>query len=407
MASQLLVDLFQAYYDARRNKRGTINALRFELDFESELFKLYEEIESRTYEISKSVCFISDYPIKREIFAGCFRDRIIHHLIFNYLNPLCERLFINDSYSCRKGKGTSYGVKRADHFIRSCSKNYKKDCYILKLDIAGYFMSIDKIILSDKIEKIIKRFEQEIKCDPELIRWLIGKVIFHDPTRNCIVKGKGEDWVGLPKSKSLFFAKKNCGLPIGNLTSQLFGNVYLNDLDHFIVYKLGCRRYGRYVDDLLIVHQDKRFLQSLIISVGDYLDETLALKLHPKKIYLQQFKKGVIFLGRIIKPYRIYIKTRIKGNMRRRVSALKMMLDRNGMVEKKDILKLISSLNSYMGILKSCSAYTLQMKFIEMNSALFRGYVCLIGDDKEKNVRFVGSVAGNFVFDKNHKKKCA
>lgn len=241
---QLLLDLFQAYYDARKNKRTTKSALRFELNFEKEVFQLYEDIVSRTYEISPSSCFIIKKPVMREIFAGDFRDRVVHHLIFNYLNPLCERMFINDSYACRTGKGTSYGIRRADHFIRSVSKNYTQECYVLKIDISGYFMSINKALLFVKVKNLILHFESKATFDVNLILWLVEKIIFHNHLHKCIVKGVRNDWAGLPRSKSLFYAKTGCGLPIGNLTSQLFGNVYLNDFDHFAV-GLSCGHYGR------------------------------------------------------------------------------------------------------------------------------------------------------------------
>lgn len=251
MYDPLLYDLFQAYYDAQRNKRSTVNVMAFEIDYETKLFDLYKEIKSGKYKISRSVCFISFDPVRREVFAADFRDRIIHHLIYNYINSYFERLFINDSYSCRVGKGTSYGIKRADHFIRSCSRNYKKDCYILKMDISGYFMSMDRNVLYQKIERTLNRFRADIKFDFDLVLRLIRKIIFHNPTKNCVIRGTKDDWVGLPRSKSLFFAGKDKGFPIGNLTSQLFGNVYLNDFDHFIKYKLGFKHYGRYVDDFL------------------------------------------------------------------------------------------------------------------------------------------------------------
>ena len=156
----LLYDLFQAYYDARKNKRFTTNALSFEIDYESKLFLLYKELINETYKIGQSICFISFKPVKREIFAADFRDRIVHHLVYNYISPIFEKLFLNDIYSCRVGKGTSYGIKRVNHFIRSCSLNYKKDCYILKLDINGYFMSIDKHILYKKVEQNIKNYQK-------------------------------------------------------------------------------------------------------------------------------------------------------------------------------------------------------------------------------------------------------
>jgi hypothetical protein len=234
----LLSDLFQAYYDARQNKRNTINALAFEIDYERKLFELHQEIIERRYRPGQSICFIVNHPVKREIFAATFRDRIVHHLLFNYLNPLCERLFIYDSYACRTDKGTSLGIKRAAHFIRSCSRNYQRNCFILKLDIAGYFMSMDKQILYRKVMAILERFQATAAFDAPLVKQLLATVIFHDPVQNCRIKGKREDWQGLPKNKSLLFAPAGQGLAIGNLTSQLFGNIYLNDFDHFVVHKL-------------------------------------------------------------------------------------------------------------------------------------------------------------------------
>ena len=218
-SKKLLYDLFQAYYDARKNKRGTINALAFEIDYETKLFQLYAEIKNQEYKINPSICFISFNPVQREIFAADFRDRIIHHLIYNYISPFFERLFINDSYSCRVGKGTSQGVKRLDHFIRSCSDNYKQDCYVLKLDIKGYFMAIDHSVLYQKIERVVNRFRKTADFDVDLILRLTRQVIFHDHTKHCRLKGTKKDWQGLPRTKSLFGAGKDKGLPIGNLTS--------------------------------------------------------------------------------------------------------------------------------------------------------------------------------------------
>lgn len=155
--SKLLIDLFRAYYDARRNKRSTINALAFEAEYEKNLFRLYEDIVNRRYRIGSSICFIVDRPVKREIFAADFRDRVVHHLLYNYLSPIFERRFLPDSYACRVNKGTHYGIKRLNHFIRSCSENYQKECWILKLDIKSYFMSIDRSILFRKVENAIDK----------------------------------------------------------------------------------------------------------------------------------------------------------------------------------------------------------------------------------------------------------
>ncbi|MBA7548035.1 hypothetical protein ES705_40481 [subsurface metagenome] len=232
------------------------------MDYENNLIQLCEEINNYSYKIGNSIAFIVNKPVKREIFAADFRDRVVHHLIINKLNPLFEKQFIYDSYSCRVGKGTHFGIKKVDRFIRRCSQNYTKDCYVLKLYIQGFFMHINKKILFDKLEKIIKaKYHQS---DKELIIELCSKVVFNDPTENCIVKGKHSDWKGLPKSKSLFHTGKDFGLPIGNLTSQVLANFYMDSFDHFVKHNLKIRYYGRYVDDFVIVHNEKEYLKSLI-----------------------------------------------------------------------------------------------------------------------------------------------
>ena len=143
-----LSELFDAYFNCRRNKRNTANALAFEVDYENNLIQLCEEINNGTYQPGRSIAFIVDKPIKREIFAADFRDRVVHHLIINKMNPLFEKQFIYDSSSCRVGKGTHFGIQHTDHFIRQCSKNYTQDCCVLKLDIQGFFMNINKNINS-------------------------------------------------------------------------------------------------------------------------------------------------------------------------------------------------------------------------------------------------------------------
>jgi len=389
----LIIDLFRAYYDARKNKRNTLNALEFEIDYEKKLFELVEEIKIGKYYPGQSVCFITNKPVKREIFAATFRDRIVHHLVFNYVNPIFERRFINDSYSCRIGKGTSYGIKRVNHFIRSCSENYHRDCYILKLDISGYFMSIDRKILYDKIEKTLNREnrlrkatamnrERERERESKVPHFdlpapldLIRKIVFHDPAKNCRINGARNDWVGLPKSKSLFFARPDCGLPIGNLTSQLFGNVYLDDFDHFVKYWLGCKYYGRYVDDIIIIHRDKDFLKHIIPLIRDYLLEELKLKLHRNKIYLQYYSKGVKFLGVFLKPYRKYILNRTKGNFYAKIKKWNELLDRSGnKLSREQVFEITACANSYLGLMKHCSTKKLQRKIFDSFSVYFWNY---------------------------------
>ena len=153
-------------------------------------------------------------------------------MIINKLNPLFGKDFIRDSYACRVGKGTHYGIKKIDTFISRCSQNYNEDCFILKLDIQAFFMSINRILLFEKLHHYI--LDKYLKPDQKIIIDLCRKTIFYSPVDNCIIKGLKSDWEGLPKSKSLFYTPKDCGLPIGNLTSQVFANFYLNSFDHCI-----------------------------------------------------------------------------------------------------------------------------------------------------------------------------
>ena len=255
-----LTELFEAYADCRKNKRNTMNALAFEMDYERELIQLGEEISSGIYQPGRSIAFVVSQPVKREIFAADFRDRVVHHFIINKLNPLFERAFINDSYSCRAGKGTHTGILRAVRFIRQCSQQYTQDCFILKLDIQGYFMAIDKKILWVMLRQFME--QRYVGHDLETLLFLCHKIIANNPIKNCLIKGSRSDWHGLPPDKSLFHSKPGCGLPIGNLTSQIFSNFYMNAFDHFIKHDLGIRYYGRYVDDFLVVHQDKAYLKA-------------------------------------------------------------------------------------------------------------------------------------------------
>lgn len=374
---KLLYDLFTAYYDARRNKRNTHNALNFELHYESSLIQLCDEIVKKDYHPRRSIAFIVNKPVKREIFAADFRDRIVHHLIFNYISEIFEEHFINDSYSCRIGKGTHYGIKRVDHFIRSCSANYHKDCYILKIDIKGYFMSIDRSLLYEKVKKTLLKYSGKIDGDIAQILYLIRKTIFNEPVNCCIFKSNRDEWNGLPASKSLFHAKKNKGLPIGNLTSQLFANIYLSEFDHFMKWQLKLRYYGRYVDDIVVVHPDREYLKSVIASASEYLKTNLMLELHPRKVYLQHYTKGVVFLGTVIKPHRIYIANRTKCNFYNAVGKQNEII-RNHKPSKEEKQKFLQSMNSYLGILIHYNTYKLRKRAIyESLSCLWRNHVNL------------------------------
>ncbi len=316
-------------------------------------------------------------PVKREIFAAHFRDRVMHHWLINKLNPLFENIFIPDSFACRVGKGVHYGVKRVNGFIKSCSDNYTKDCYILKLDIEGFFMHINRTLLFEKLEQFIHQHYDD--NDKTLVLEIARKIIFNNPTKNCIIKGRKKDWVGLPNNKSLFHSPPNSGLPIGNLTSQVFANFYMNVFDHLIKLDLNIEYYGRYVDDFIIIHTDKEYLKSLVPKLSDFLFSNLQLNLHPKKIYLQHYSKGVKFLGTVIKPNRIYIANRIKGNFYQAIQKQNEVV-KNKRPDKDQKSTFLSSMNSYLGIMKHYKTYYIRKNTINNRlSAYWWNHVYMSG----------------------------
>ena len=359
-----LAELFEAYQACRSNKRNTRNALAFEVDYETNLLNLCADINDGSYQPGKSIAFIVNKPVKREIFAADFRDRVVHHLVVSKLNPLFEKAFIHDSYACRIGKGTHFGIQRVDRFIRQCSYNYSRDCYVLKLDIKGFFMHINKTLLFAKLQAFIEQKYQA--SDKQLLLELCQKIIFYEPTQHCIIKSKRSAWQGLPPDKSLFHSAPQCGLPIGNLTSQVFANFYMNSFDHFIKHDLGIRYYARYVDDFIIVHEDKDYLKALIPVIKARLQDHLKLTLHPNKIYLQHYSKGVQFLGAVIKPHRIYIAKRTQGNFYEAIvkQNVQVLAQKPGKVQQAAFL---SRMNSYLGILKHYKTHKLRKRLLFKN----------------------------------------
>lgn len=217
---QLLLDLYRAYKDARKHKRNRNYQLKFEFNLEENLIDLRDELISGIYKPFPSNCFIIHDPKMREVFAVHFRDRIVHHLFYNYTHEIFENSFIYDSYSCIKSKGTHFGIERLKHHVLSVSKGYSKPCYVLKIDIKGYFMNINRNILLKLCRETLSKHKD--RFDSLFVDYLLETIINSNPMENCKVLGELSDWNNLPKDKSLFYAKEDCGLPIGNLSSQLF-----------------------------------------------------------------------------------------------------------------------------------------------------------------------------------------
>ena len=334
----------------------TINALEFEVNYEENLVKLWRDVNSRKYEIGKSICFIVTRPKIREIFAADFRDRVVHHVIMMRLEPLFEKAFINDNYNCRKGKGTLYGVNSLHDQIRECSDNYTKNCYIGKFDMKGFFMSIHKGILWKMLKEFI---EDKYKGkDIDILLWLSKKIIMHCPQYNCVRKSPITMWEKLPKNKSLFTCGDEFGLPIGNLTSQCFANFYLNIFD--IINRDKFIYYGRYVDDYFILSRNKNEIKRWVDFMRKFLKDNLKIKLHPHKIYLQRYENGVKFIGYVIKGNKIYISNSTVSNM------YSLIYRNNKEIGRDGAEHFVQSLNSYWGFMERCRSYNIRVKLFKM-----------------------------------------
>ena len=387
---QLLADLHQAYYDARRHKRQKPYQKHFEKHADTNLERLCDELWQRRYRPQPSTCFIITDPKQREVFAAQFRDRIVHHLYYNYVHMMLERTFIADSYSCIKHRGTHYGIARLERHIRRESQNYTVQCYVLKMDIRGYFMHIDRRRLLDITLRQLRRMavhrvgaraslpatvaggdarvplRWRDRVDMEFVEYLTRTIILQDPTVNCRCRGSLLDWHGLPHDKSLFHSPDGCGLPIGNLTSQLFSNVYLNELDQYAKRTLRCRHYGRYVDDFYVVSTDRSWLGSIQQPLRDFLNERLGLDVNLGKTRVVNVCQGVEFLGAFLKPRRRYVSSATLGRMAAKVPRL-------STCRSPELLR--STINSFLGLLSHYRSYHLRRSlFAPLTNVCQYGY---------------------------------
>ena len=348
--------MLEAYYDCRRSKRRTASAIVYEMNYESNLIALRDRINTRTYQPGKSICFVVTCPRYREVFAASFEDRIVHHYIALRLEPLFELVFSPRTFNCRKGKGQLYGVKMLEADIKEASNNYTTDCYIMKLDLQGFFMSIDKSMLARMIDKFIVKYYKGNDIDD--LRYLCQVVVLHCPEKNCERHSPREMWGHLPANKSLFTNGEGKGVAIGNLFAQLFANFLLNELDWYIE-ELGIKYHGRYVDDFYCIHKDKQVLLSAVPKIRAKLAE-LGLSLNPKKFYFQHYTKGVEFTGAVVKPYRTYCCNRVLTNF---IAAVR-KLNRSKNID--DVTHAVCSINSYLGLLRQSNEYAQRLKILKM-----------------------------------------
>lgn len=279
--------LHRAYLRARRGKRHTAEVLRFERDLEGELIQLQNELIWRTYRTGPYHTFYVHEPKRRLVAALPFRDRVVQHALIEQLEPIYEARYIHDSYACRRGKGAHAGADRLQYWMRVLQRNHGR-IYALKADIRQYFASIDH----DVLKRILAR---KIGCQATL-----------DMCFEII-----DSW--------------SPGLPIGNLTSQLWANVYLNELDQFAKHELKARHYLRYMDDFCILHPDKTELHRMRRALGRFLADELKLQLNSKTQVFPVGPRAVDFLGYRIWPTHRKLRKRSIVRMARNLKRLQQL----------------------------------------------------------------------------------
>ncbi len=366
--------ILEAYYDCIRHKRSKRQCIEFSLNFESELVRLHEELCTGTYRPAQSVCFIVTHPVTREIIASAFRDRIVHHFIKLRLNPLYEKWYHelgNVSKNCRKGEGPQSAADELETKIKEASENYTKDCWVLSFDIHGYFMSIDKSILWEMMELFIRdRYEGD---DLDLLLWLARITAFHCPQKFCRKLSPPEAWNDLPSSKSLMYNDDNIGIAPGNLSSQDEANFYLTPLDHYIVKVKGFSGYVRFMDDGKVVSNNLKQLTELRKELDKFLQEQLRLKLHPKKVRIDHYSKGIKFVGYVLKPGRKYTTNRIFGHLYDLIHRYNCIAEQGDAERYAE--NFVSSINSYWGIMRHSNSYRRRVKSARWILPLWFKYV--------------------------------
>lgn len=312
--------LYRSYRKALKGSGKTKEAARFSFHLESELLQLQEELSSGTYQPESYRYFYIHEPKKRKISVAPFRDRVVHHAVVGILEPIFEGIFIFDSYATRKEKGTHLAVKRAQGFLRN-------NRWYFKADIEKYFERIDHEILLQLIRRKIK--------DRELLA-IIEKII----------QNGGDD---------------GKGLPIGNLTSQFFANVYLNPFDHWIKEEKGIRHYLRYMDDFVVFGEDRQQVKGIRKDIREWLDQHLQLSLKEKACFLNQRVHGLGFLGTRIFTDMVRLQSANRHRLRRRLMRKQEEYVSGSLLEES----YTATLNSYFSYLDHYDSLPLRRQLAE------------------------------------------
>ena len=324
-------NLFSAWDKFRNGKRNKKDVRLFEWSLEENIFKLHRELKSKTYKHSSYTSFKISDPKPRNIHKAQIRDRILHHAVFQILNPIFEAGFISASFSCREDYGTHKGVQFLQNTLRKASKNGKVPCFALKCDIKKFFDTIDHNILIGILKRKIK--------DNDTM-WLLREIISSFSSNHSLL--------GINK-----------GVPIGNLTSQLFANVYLTELDVFIKQELKVEYYLRYTDDFLIISESKEYLEKIVPVIVSFLEEKLLLRIHEEKTKIQKISWGTDFLGYVTFNKFKLVRTKTKKRM---LKKLKLRIDEysKGIISKNSLGQ---SLQSYLGFLCHSESFLIEEDF--------------------------------------------
>ena len=279
-------NLLEAWKEFRSGKKSRKDVQEFELYLMKNIFSLHQDLVSKTYKHSHYEAFNISDPKPRNIHKATVRDRLLHHALYRVLYPFFDKTLIADSYSCRKWQGTHKAMDRFRAFSYKVSKNHTQTAWVLKCDIRKFFASIKHETLKEILELYIP--DKDIK-------WLLSEII------------------------GSFSVKGGVGLPLGNLTSQLLVNIYMNEFDQFVKHKLKAKYYVRYADDFVILSDDKVWLESAISRIQEFLWERLQLELHPDKVFIKTVASGVDFLGWVLFPDHRVLRTVTKRRAFKRI----------------------------------------------------------------------------------------
>lgn len=349
-----LENLCNAFKQAQLDNRYKKKICVFAFSLEENLIRIRWELRNGIYFPKPYTYFTLHDPKIRSIAAPDFRDRIVQHALVNYIQPLFEKQFICDSYACRTDKGTHFAKKRLKKFLMAARSVNGKDVplYVLQCDVRKFFQSVSWDILLSIITKAV--------ICPKTFKLIKTIVTTHNNLTKLPIAISSQLSLFTPgdSSQNSISIENRTGLPIGNLTSQLFANIYLNQLDHFVKDQLRVKYYARYMDDFLIIHPDKRYLKDLLGKIREFLKNDLHLSLHPKKLTIKNVADGVPFVG-----YRIfYDHILIRGNTLHRIERnyrSKVKQVKRGTLSDK---KLAETKASIIGHIKHANSFGLAKK---------------------------------------------